>query len=185
MYSLKDVIRSENPSLAVIRKEFGEGGDLVLRAMLNVFIIDVVTFFNVGKQMNPAQVAITSQLLAEKFYFLKPDDFKLCFNNAKAGYYNQLFDRIDGNILCTWLNEYCNERAEFYETQNINQHKEKIREEKNSKVDLAPEVRQEWTKLRENLEADVNREKEYQQFKKNYEEKANNTGAEEPTQEGN
>lgn len=168
--SLSDVVKSENPPLAVIRKQFGEHGDLILRAMLNVFIIDVVTFFNVGKQMNPAQVAATSQLLATKYYFLKPDDFKLCFTNAKAGYYDggKLYDRIDGQILCMWLNEYCNERAEYFESENIGKHNEHLTKEKTKSTCLDAEIREQWTKVRENLEADINREHEYEKFRKEY-----------------
>ena len=41
-------------------------------------IIDVVMFFNVGKIMNDNQAAQTADLIIEEYYFLKPDDFKLC-----------------------------------------------------------------------------------------------------------
>ncbi|WP_455786988.1 DUF6633 family protein [Parabacteroides goldsteinii] len=73
-------------------------------------IIDVVMFFNVGKIMNDNQAAQTADLIIEEYYFLKPDDFKLCFTRAKKGYYGKVFDRIDGQVIFEWLNQYTNDR---------------------------------------------------------------------------
>jgi len=52
-----------------------------------------------------------------EFYWLKPEDFKLCFNNAKTGKYGQLYNRLDGSVIFEWLNNYQNERAEFFALQ--------------------------------------------------------------------
>ena len=45
--------------------------------------------------MSAVQVAQTADLVIEEFYYLKPDDFKLCFTQAKKGIYGKLYDRID------------------------------------------------------------------------------------------
>lgn len=60
--------------------------------------------------MGAVQVASTADLIIEEYYFLKPDDFKLCFTRAKKGYYGKVFDRIDGQVIFEWLNQYTNDR---------------------------------------------------------------------------
>lgn len=77
--------------------------------MVNI-LNDVIDFFNVGKTMGAVQVAGAADLIIDEFYFLKPDDFKLCFNRAKKGYYGKVYDRIDGQVIFEWLNQYTNDR---------------------------------------------------------------------------
>jgi len=105
--TVNDVFQSPSCSIAVMNKNFGE---TKLRAFMARIIIDVVMFFNVGKIMNDVQAAQTADLIIEEYYFLKPDDFKLCFTRAKKGYYGKVFDRIDGQVIFEWLNQYTNDR---------------------------------------------------------------------------
>lgn len=90
-----------------MNKEFGEQH---LRAFMVHVLNDVVDFFNIGKTMGAVQIASTADLIIEEFYFLKPDDFKLCFNRAKKGSYGKVYDRIDGQVIFEWLNAYTNDR---------------------------------------------------------------------------
>lgn len=61
--------------------------------------------------MSAVQVAQTADLVIEEFYYLKPDDLKLCFTKAKKGAYGKLYDRIDGQIILEWLRQYDQERC--------------------------------------------------------------------------
>lgn len=105
--TVNDVFQSPSCPIAVMNKNFGE---MKLRAFMVNIIIDLVMFFNVGKTMKDTQAAQTADLIIEEFYFLKPDDFKLCFTRAKKGYYGKVFDRIDGQVIFEWLNQYTNDR---------------------------------------------------------------------------
>lgn len=105
--TVNDVFQSPSCSIAVMNKNFGK---MKLRAFMVNIIIDLVMFFNVGKTMKDTQAAQTADLIIEEFYFLKPDDFKLCFTRAKKGYYGKVFDRIDGQVIFEWLNQYTNDR---------------------------------------------------------------------------
>ena len=105
--TVNDVFDSPSCSIAVINKKFGEQH---LRAFMVKVLNDLLDFFNVGKTMGAVQVASTADLIIEEFYFLKPDDFKLCFTRAKKGYYGKVFDRIDGQVIFEWLNQYTNDR---------------------------------------------------------------------------
>ncbi len=59
--------------------------------------------------MNANQVLTTSEIILDNYGYLKVDDFKLCFNQAKRGIYGQIY-RIDGNVILSWIEQYVNER---------------------------------------------------------------------------
>ena len=118
--TVNDVFQSPSCSIAVMNKNFGE---TKLRAFMAKIIIDVVMFFNVGKIMNDNQAAQTADLIIEEYYFLKPDDFKLCFNRAKKGLYGKVYDRIDGAVILEWLGRYEKERGSMAMDDSINNSK--------------------------------------------------------------
>ena len=60
--------------------------------------------------MNSSQVATTINLIIEDYSMLKPDDFKLCFKRAMRGHYGKVYDRIDGELIFEWLEQYLYER---------------------------------------------------------------------------
>lgn len=72
--------------------------------------------------MNDQQIKQTSQLIISEYWFLKPEDFKLCFNQAKKGHYGKVFDRIDGMVIMEWLNQYCQQRTEVADDINFQKH---------------------------------------------------------------
>lgn len=92
----------------MIKKQFGET-ELIL------YICELVTetalFFNVGKTMNAEQIKQTSMMIAEDYYYMKPEELNYCFNKAKRGHYGKLFDRLDGAIIFRWLDKYNQERT--------------------------------------------------------------------------
>lgn len=108
--TVSDAIKSKAPPLALVKKEQGQG---IVYSFLIDIITDVVDYFNVGKSMGAMQIAQTAELVFQEYYFLRPDDFKLCFNNAKKGLYGKLFDRLDGGIIMEWLTTYSEQREEF------------------------------------------------------------------------
>lgn len=62
--------------------------------------------------MGERQMAETVRMIIDDFYYLNFDDLKLCFNNAKKEKYGKIYDRIDGNIIYSWVQKYSNERVE-------------------------------------------------------------------------
>ena len=106
---MDDALKSLTPPLAVVRKEYGEQS---LQAILVIILNDVIKFFNVGKTVGQEQLVQTIRLIIEDFYYFNIEDFKLCFNNAKRGFYGKVYDRIDGNIIYEWLEKYSEERVQ-------------------------------------------------------------------------
>jgi len=89
---------------------------------MSIFIIDLIENLNVGKTMNDVQVARAADLILNEYYFLKPEDFKLCFNNVLLGRYGQVYDRIDALVLCGWLNRYVSERLDVADDESYQEH---------------------------------------------------------------
>lgn len=119
--TVDDAINSKSPALVTMKAEYGE---TLMLANLTLFIIDAVKFFSIGKSMDADQVAQTAKLIAKDYYYLKPEDFKLCFDNAKRGKYGQLFDRLDGAVIFGWLENYVNGRLNRGEEMSTEKHNE-------------------------------------------------------------
>lgn len=79
-------------------------------AFLLKILGNLVKFFSVGKSMNDYQLTETAKLILKEFYYLNVDDYKLFFDRLKSGYYGQLYDRLDGNVILVHLRDYANER---------------------------------------------------------------------------
>lgn len=118
--------------MATFKKESGE---TKARALMAYMIGDAIKALNVGKTMNDIQIARASDLILEEYYFLKPDDFKLCFNRAITGKYGAIYDRIDIQIICGWLNQYCSDRFNAADDISYQEHNE-IKENRNANTQL-------------------------------------------------
>lgn len=118
--TVTEAISSSTPILAALKRSEGED---FTRAILVKYLKDVITFFNIGKSMENAQVAQTVDIIIQQYYFLKLADIKLCFENLKTGKYGKLFDRLDGQIILMALSEYCEERMSVAEVLHIEANK--------------------------------------------------------------
>lgn len=105
---MEKIIHSDSKALSVIRAEIGEDKSV---AFLSEIISDVASYFSLGRTMNSYQIGETARLLQKEFYYLKIDDLKLFFERLKTGFYGQMYDRIDGNVIMVHLRTYCEERA--------------------------------------------------------------------------
>lgn len=101
------MVDSPSPSLAKIKNTLSE---TEIRALLTIAVGEVCSFFNVGKNMNAAQIALTVDLIIDRFWYFKLEEIKYCFRRAMMR--EKLFDRLDGNIIIGWLREYDSERTE-------------------------------------------------------------------------
>lgn len=113
-------------------------------AILVVLIDDVNRFLNVNS-MGETQLVQTVDLILNDINFknLKPDDFKVCFDNAKKGYYGKSYNRIDGMVVCEWLSLYVSERSNICESMAI----QKAAEDKKKGNLIAPEVVELYQKI--------------------------------------
>lgn len=101
------MVAAQAPTLARIKNEISLDD---ARALLSIAVCEVCDFFNVGKNMNDMQIALTVDLIIEQFWYFKLEEIKYCFRRAMMR--ERLFDRLDGNIIIGWLREYDVERTE-------------------------------------------------------------------------
>jgi hypothetical protein len=102
------VIKSQDKQISTIARVDGPN---VVQDALKILILELARFCNVGKNFNEFQINETVRLIREEYYYLKMDDFKLCFDWIKKGKYGTLYDRLDGAILLQTLITYTDERA--------------------------------------------------------------------------
>lgn len=128
--SIKSAL-TDTPELPISQLATIRYGDVnAAQAIIAIAVSEVVQFFNVGKTMNDKQVAITSDLIIDRFYYLKLEEIKYCFHRAMCS--GKVYDRMDGNILIGWLNEYDAERDEFCSLNIINENKVHKAEDKST-----------------------------------------------------
>lgn len=101
------MVAANTPTIADIKNNVSLND---ARALLSIAICEVCDFFNIGKNMNDVQIAMTVDLIIERFWYMKLEEIKYCFRHAMAS--ERLFDRLDGNIIIGWLREYDAERTE-------------------------------------------------------------------------
>lgn len=101
------MVAALTPNIAKIKNETSL---TEIRALLSIAICEVCDFFNVGKNMNDRQVAMTADLIIERFWYLKLEEIKYCFHKAMRE--GRLYDRLDGNIIISWLEDYDEQRTE-------------------------------------------------------------------------
>lgn len=113
-------VNAESLSLAKIKLASPESAKLILEALIS----EVVLFFNVGKTMSEHQIKATADLMLSDMQAknMKPEDYRVMFDNAKRGMYGKQYDRLDGQVIFEWINTYWDERSSLIEQMHIDQH---------------------------------------------------------------
>lgn len=113
---VEDIVTMPNKiTLGAVKREVG---CMQMRAMLTLIIGDMLDFLSIGKTMGAGQIAQTVMMIEQEYFYLTVEDFKVCFDAAKRGDYGQLYDRIDGQIILTWLSIYVGERSQAFGNHN-------------------------------------------------------------------
>lgn len=103
------VFACDMPTIGSIKKAYG---DVFCQAYIETWIINLSEFVNLGKGMSPSQVIETALMIMDEFYYMSLADINLVFRRAKSGYYGQLYDRLDGQIILGWFRAYAMERSQ-------------------------------------------------------------------------
>lgn len=125
--SISAAIHSGIPSIGKMKTVYG---DTEVNAVVASMVIGFVKFVNVGKTMNAEQVTETTKLLRQYFPHFNLADLKLFFEKMKMGYYGQFYDRLDGQLILSKMEEYNQERMNEFESAKSEEHNRLKREEK-------------------------------------------------------
>lgn len=104
--SISTMVSAKTPTIAQIKNNVSLDD---ARALLSIAVCELCDFFNVGKNMNDTQIALTVDIMLERYWYLRLEEIKFCFRRAMAR--EKLFDRLDGNIILGWLAAYDTERT--------------------------------------------------------------------------
>jgi hypothetical protein len=106
--TLHQILASKtSPALSEIRKAKGEQTALgVLVALMD----ECQQYFNLQQPMNPQQLMLTAELIMEEYYYLRVEEFRICFRMAMKGEYGPIYNRIDGQVFFEWIRKYFTKR---------------------------------------------------------------------------
>jgi len=101
-------LESETPSLAVIKKQFG---DDFTQAYIEGWIVHLREFLNIGNKMNDEQTQETAMIILDEFYNVTIADINIIFKRAKMGRWGEFYGRLDGQMILKWFDSYFQERC--------------------------------------------------------------------------
>lgn len=96
--SHEEIIRSDSPSLAQIKNHLSPDMAQMIVAMA---IEDVNRLFRADRRMDAQDIVFTAKVILRRFWYLKPEDIKKCFNGRRP----KLFV-LEGDSFISWLAEY-------------------------------------------------------------------------------
>jgi hypothetical protein len=75
---------------------------------------------NLTTKLSEYQVIEIPILVCQKYFYLKLDELILIFRKAKTGDYGKVFNRLDIQIICEWIEAYIvsDERTSYFEKVN-------------------------------------------------------------------
>lgn len=114
-----DIFKSQSAcclTLVSIKTELGESH---VRALMVKWMNSFLKFYSVNGTMDANQVADTINLILETYPYYIQEDFKLFFNKAKKGEYGEIFGRLDGSVILSWLKKYDLSRSEAAKEHSI------------------------------------------------------------------
>jgi hypothetical protein len=105
---LQQVLASKtSPALSEIKKHKGEQ---VALGVVVALMDECQQYFNLQQPMTPQQLMLTAELIMEEYYYLRVEEFRLCFRMAMKGEYGPVYNRIDGQIFFEWIRKYFSKR---------------------------------------------------------------------------
>lgn len=104
------------PSIAKVNKQFGYD---FTQAYIEAWIVNLRGYFNIGRNMTDEQTQETACLIIDQFFNITIADINLIFKKAKLGNYGKIYDRLDGQIILSWFDNYFQNRCNMFAERSI------------------------------------------------------------------
>lgn len=108
--TIEQGLRLKTPTIAQMQRLRPKSGSAIAHLLLVCAVNELAQFFNVGKTLDETQLNFTAKLIIERFPYFRLEEIKACFHRAMLR--EQLYDRLDGNIILRWLSQYDQERTQ-------------------------------------------------------------------------
>lgn len=83
-----------------------------LEVGIKILINDLRYFFAIDNMISDNGINALAPMLIYEFTGLTVEDVAICFTQAKKGYYGEIYNRLDGQIIMKWLRSYHNEKID-------------------------------------------------------------------------
>jgi len=113
------------PKIVDLVKEHGRGKIL---KVLFLMVKDFCSSMNVVRNMNEDQMIETASMLIDEADNFRLEDYTMFFTMAKRGMLGKIYDRIDGQVISEFLDEYWLRRrdAAYHDTDSESKHLDSI-----------------------------------------------------------
>lgn len=119
------MILARTPNLWELRRIIG---NVKTKAIITYALIWIADLINVERNLTEVQIAELTADIIEEYGFLKVEELKYIFKHAVRS--NQIYGRLDYNVVMNWLKNYCDNRTEL--CMDISDQEDR---EKNNKVE--------------------------------------------------
>jgi hypothetical protein len=136
----------------------------VVCAIIERLLAGLALSLNVGKNLEPHQLSGLAIKIYAKYYYFSFDELMYVFDKGSSGAYGKLYDRVDEEIIFTWLQMYdTGERLAEAQTK----HSDEIKETKMSdeEINILSKV---YEKVISHQEQEKAKEEYYKKFREQY-----------------
>jgi hypothetical protein len=136
----------------------------VVCAIIERLLAGLALSLNVGKNLEPHQLSGLAIKIYAKYYYFSFDELMYVFDKGSSGQYGKLYDRVDEEIIFTWLQMYdTGERLAEAQTK----HSDEIKETKMSdeEINILSKV---YEKVISHQEQEKAKEEYYKKFREQY-----------------
>lgn len=116
--------------------------------MMVIWMESFINFYSTTGTMDKFQVAETINLIIDEYPHYTMYDFKLFFKRAKLGDYGEVYGRMDGQVILSWLRKYDIRRDTAAQNESIKESEQY--KELGKRAPLNGMFYQEYIKLKEN-----------------------------------
>lgn len=89
---------------------------------LMLLINDLRLFFQVDNMISTDGIKSLYPMILSEYPALSLEEITVCFAQAKKGYYGEVYNRLDGQIILKWIRSYYAEKVERIKLKQQNQH---------------------------------------------------------------
>lgn len=106
------------PTMALLAAEDYPKLEIGIKILIN----DLRYYFSIDNMISDNAINALAPMLIYEFTGLTVEDVAICFTQAKKGYYGEIYNRLDGQIIMKWLRSYNTERLDRMKERNYTQH---------------------------------------------------------------
>lgn len=123
-----DCVMGDHPTLAQVRKEFGEN---MSKAWLVPQLVDLSEYCGCKEKMSVRMLEQCAVVIDTEYPYLRITDIMLFFHRFKSGYYGRFFGAVDPMLITSSLRQYLADRGVVIERHEQRRREEEAERERN------------------------------------------------------